>query len=161
MRKVLLVILDGWGHSDFEGEPTEGNAVELANVPTFRRLYDSFPRTRLACSGGDVGLPEGQMGNSEVGHLNLGAGRVVYQDIARVDKAIADGEFGAALGLEDPRGRARVRRRGAQSPPPLHGAFRSAAGGRAGSGALHHRRARHVADGGHGVSGRDRRGVCA
>lgn len=100
MRKVLLVILDGWGHSDFEGEPTEGNAVELADVPTFRRLHDVFPHTRLACSGADVGLPEGQMGNSEVGHLNLGAGRVVYQDIARVDKAIADGGFAAALGLD-------------------------------------------------------------
>src|SRR5690349_16887809 len=75
MRKVLLVILDGWGHSDFEGTPTVGNAVELARVPTFRRLFDERPRTRLACSGGDVGLPAGQMGNSEVGHLNLGAGR--------------------------------------------------------------------------------------
>lgn len=100
MRKVLLVILDGWGHSDFEGPPSEGNAVELADVPTFRRLYDGFPRTRLACSGGAVGLPERQMGNSEVGHLNLGAGRVVYQDIARVDKAIADGEFATRLGLD-------------------------------------------------------------
>ncbi|MGB0544081.1 MAG: 2,3-bisphosphoglycerate-independent phosphoglycerate mutase [Longimicrobiales bacterium] len=100
MRKVLLVILDGWGHSDFEGEPNEGNAVELAAVPTFRRLYDTCPRTRLACSGGAVGLPEGQMGNSEVGHLNMGAGRVVYQDIARVDQAIAAGQFAEALGLE-------------------------------------------------------------
>lgn len=101
MRRVLLVILDGWGHSDFEGEPTAGNAVELAAVPTFRRLYDGFPRTRLACSGADVGLPDGQMGNSEVGHLNLGAGRVVYQDIARIDKSIADGEFADLLRLDD------------------------------------------------------------
>lgn len=100
MRKVLLVILDGWGHSDFRGEPTVGNAVELASVPTFRRLYDGFPRTRLACSGEDVGLPVGQMGNSEVGHLNLGAGRVVYQDIARIDRAIEAGQFGAALNLD-------------------------------------------------------------
>ena len=99
MRKVLLVILDGWGHSDFQGEPSTGNAVELANVPTFRSLYDGFPRSRLACSGAAVGLPDGQMGNSEVGHLNLGAGRVVYQDIARIDKAIADGAFEEALGL--------------------------------------------------------------
>lgn len=99
MRKVLLVILDGWGHSDFEGEPSPGNAVELANVPRFRRLYDERPRTRLACSGTAVGLPEGQMGNSEVGHLNLGAGRVVYQDIARVDKAIAEGRLAECLGL--------------------------------------------------------------
>jgi 2,3-bisphosphoglycerate-independent phosphoglycerate mutase len=100
MRKVLLVILDGWGHSDFEGTPSRGNAIELADVPTFRRLYDGFPRTRLASSGGAVGLPDGQMGNSEVGHLNLGAGRVVYQDIARVDKAIAEGSFADALGLD-------------------------------------------------------------
>ena len=99
MRKVLLVILDGWGHSDFQGEPSAGNAIELANVPTFRGLYDGFPRSRLACSGADVGLPDGQMGNSEVGHLNLGAGRVVYQDIARIDKAIQDGAFEEALGL--------------------------------------------------------------
>jgi len=100
MRKVLLVILDGWGHSDFEGAPDESNAVELANVPVFRRLYGARPRTRLACSGGDVGLPAGQMGNSEVGHLNLGAGRVVYQDIARIDKAIEEGSLAERLDLE-------------------------------------------------------------
>jgi 2,3-bisphosphoglycerate-independent phosphoglycerate mutase len=100
MRKVLLVILDGWGHSDFQGAPDPGNAVELASVPLFRRLYDGRPRNRLACAGADVGLPEGQMGNSEVGHLNLGAGRVVYQDIARVDNAIEDGTFAERLGLE-------------------------------------------------------------
>ena len=73
MRKVLLVILDGWGHSDFTGEPTEGNAVELATVPTFRRLYDTSPRTKLACSGADVGLPEGQMG---IGYRQPGHHRV-------------------------------------------------------------------------------------
>jgi 2,3-bisphosphoglycerate-independent phosphoglycerate mutase len=100
MRKVLLAILDGWGHSDFEGEPDAGNAVEQANVPTFRRLYGGRPRNRLACSGGDVGLPAGQMGNSEVGHLNLGAGRIVYQDIARIDRAIADGELSQRLDLD-------------------------------------------------------------
>ena len=107
MRKVLLVILDGWGHSDFQGTPSEGNAIELARVPTFRRLYDGYPRTRLACSGGAVGLPDGQMGNSEVGHLNLGGGRVVFQDIARVDNAIADGTFADRLGLERITGRLR------------------------------------------------------
>jgi 2,3-bisphosphoglycerate-independent phosphoglycerate mutase len=100
MSKVLLVILDGWGHSDFNRPPWEGNAPEQASVPRFRELYDQHARTRLACSGFDVGLPDGQMGNSEVGHLNLGAGRIVYQDIVRVDKAIADGEFGPALGLD-------------------------------------------------------------
>jgi len=100
MSKVVLVILDGWGHSDFEGEPDEGNAVERARVPTFRRIYDDCPRTRLRCSGPDVGLPEGQMGNSEVGHLNLGGGRIVDQDIVRIDKAIADGTFADRLDLE-------------------------------------------------------------
>ncbi|HSH74584.1 MAG TPA: 2,3-bisphosphoglycerate-independent phosphoglycerate mutase, partial [Longimicrobiales bacterium] len=100
MRKVLLVILDGWGHSDFEGPPSRGNAIELAGVPTFRRLYREHARTRLACSGRDVGLPDGQMGNSEVGHLNLGAGRVVNQDIVRIDSAIEDGSFAAHLGLD-------------------------------------------------------------
>ncbi len=99
MQKVLLVILDGWGHSDFGPEPNPGNAVEQASVPRFRALYDGHPRTRLACSGEDVGLPAGQMGNSEVGHLNLGAGRVVYQDIARVDRAVAEGTLAEALGL--------------------------------------------------------------
>jgi 2,3-bisphosphoglycerate-independent phosphoglycerate mutase len=99
MRKALLVILDGWGHSDFEGPPSVGNAVELARVPTFRRLYAERPRTRLACSGRDVGLPEGQMGNSEVGHLNLGAGRIVNQDIVRIDEAVKEGRFAEQLGL--------------------------------------------------------------
>ena len=108
MSNVLLVILDGWGHSDFDDPPWEGNAPEQARVPRFRALYDHAPRTRLACSGFDVGLPEGQMGNSEVGHLNLGAGRIVYQDIARVDKSIADGEFAGALGLDDTVARLRV-----------------------------------------------------
>ena len=100
MRKVLLVILDGWGHSDFEGPASEGNAIELASVPRFRSMYDRHPRTRLACSGEHVGLPEGQMGNSEVGHLNLGAGRIVYQAIARVDRAIEDGSLRERLGLD-------------------------------------------------------------
>ncbi len=99
MQKVLLVILDGWGHSEFGPVPSPGNAVELASVPRFRALYDAYPRTRLACSGGDVGLPDGLMGNSEVGHLNLGSGRIVFQDIARIDRAVADGEFADALDL--------------------------------------------------------------
>jgi 2,3-bisphosphoglycerate-independent phosphoglycerate mutase len=100
MSNVLLVILDGWGHSDFGPEPDPGNAVEQASVPRFRDLYDHRPRTRLACSGEDVGLPAGQMGNSEVGHLNLGAGRVVYQSIMRIDRAVADGTFAGHLGLD-------------------------------------------------------------
>ena len=100
MRKVLLIILDGWGHSDFEESPTPGNAIEFASVPHFRELYDHCPRTRLACSGVDVGLPADQMGNSEVGHLNLGGGRIVPQDLARIDKAIVDGVLADHLGLE-------------------------------------------------------------
>jgi 2,3-bisphosphoglycerate-independent phosphoglycerate mutase len=99
MRKVLLVILDGWGHTDFDAPPWEGNAVAQADVPRFRRLYGEHPRGRLACSGGDVGLPDGQMGNSEVGHLNLGAGRIVNQDIVRVDRAVGDGTLHERLGL--------------------------------------------------------------
>ena len=99
MRKVLLVILDGWGHSDFGDPPWEGNAVEQARVPRFRQLCDEHPRSRLACSGSDVGLPDGQMGNSEVGHLNLGAGRIVNQDIVRIDAAARDGSLLERLGL--------------------------------------------------------------
>lgn len=99
MQKVLLVVLDGWGHSDFIGDPDPGNAVEQAEVPHFRSMLAANPHTRLACSGGDVGLPDGLMGNSEVGHLNLGAGRIVFQDIARIDRAISAGEFAAALDL--------------------------------------------------------------
>ena len=99
MQKVLLVVLDGWGHSDFLGAPSPGNAVEQAEVPHFRAMLAAHPHTRLACSGADVGLPDGLMGNSEVGHLNLGAGRIVFQDIARIDRAIAAGEFSGALGL--------------------------------------------------------------
>ncbi len=109
MRKVLLVILDGWGHSDFDVPPNKGNAVEQAEVPTYRSLYEGRPRTRLACSGPDVGLPDGQMGNSEVGHLNLGAGRIVHQDIARIDSAATEGTLAGQLGLDALIGRLRER----------------------------------------------------
>lgn len=101
MQKVLLAVLDGWGHSDFVGDPSRENAIEQAEVPRFRELLATQPHTRLACSGADVGLPDGLMGNSEVGHLNLGAGRVVFQDIARIDGAIADGTFSEAIGLPE------------------------------------------------------------
>jgi 2,3-bisphosphoglycerate-independent phosphoglycerate mutase len=86
---LALVILDGWGLA----EAGPGNAVSLASTPVFDRLWNSFPTTTLSAGGPDVGLPEGQMGNSEVGHLNLGAGAVVKQDLARIDGAIADGSF--------------------------------------------------------------------
>jgi 2,3-bisphosphoglycerate-independent phosphoglycerate mutase len=86
---VALVVLDGFGIAP----PGPGNAVELAATPSFDRIRAAFPATSLAASGRDVGLPAGQMGNSEVGHLNLGAGRVVAQDLVRLGDAIADGSF--------------------------------------------------------------------
>ena len=84
---VCLVVLDGWGLA----APGPGNAVDLADTPVFDRLWAAGPRTTLAASGRAVGLPEGQMGNSEVGHLNLGAGRVVLQDLVRIDEDVASG----------------------------------------------------------------------
>ncbi|TGE33890.1 2,3-bisphosphoglycerate-independent phosphoglycerate mutase [Desulfosporosinus sp. Sb-LF] len=83
---LLLMILDGWGHR----VASEGNAIAQANLPNFRRLESTYPSTTLQASGEAVGLPDGQMGNSEVGHLNLGAGRVVYQELTRIFKAIND-----------------------------------------------------------------------
>ncbi len=88
-KPLVLIILDGFGHSDSH----HGNAVYAAKMPVFDRLYQTMPNGLISGSGMDVGLPDGQMGNSEVGHMNLGAGRVVYQDFTRVTKAIRDGEF--------------------------------------------------------------------
>ena len=85
-QKVILVILDGWGH----GPNTKANAIKAAHTPFVDSLYKKYPNAELLTSGLDVGLPPGQMGNSEVGHLNIGAGRVVYQDLVRVNKAIED-----------------------------------------------------------------------
>jgi 2,3-bisphosphoglycerate-independent phosphoglycerate mutase len=92
---VALIILDGWGCAP----PGPGNAVELANTPNFDRLWRECPHTTLAASGEAVGLPPGQMGNSEVGHLTIGSGRVLYQDLMRVNKAIEDGSFFANAAL--------------------------------------------------------------
>jgi 2,3-bisphosphoglycerate-independent phosphoglycerate mutase len=86
---VCLVVLDGWGLA----EPGPGNAVALADTPVFDELWEKHPHTTLTTHGPAVGLPEGQMGNSEVGHLNLGAGAVVKQDLLRIDEAIEDGSF--------------------------------------------------------------------
>jgi 2,3-bisphosphoglycerate-independent phosphoglycerate mutase len=86
---VCLVILDGWGLA----EPGPGNAVSLAATPVFDELWATYPHTTLTACGKAVGLPDGQMGNSEVGHLNLGAGAVVKQDLVRIDEAIADGSL--------------------------------------------------------------------
>jgi len=94
-RPVILVIRDGWGINPHGRESAEadGNATLLARTPYHDYLYATYPMSRLSASGMDVGLPEGQMGNSEVGHLNLGAGRIVYQDFTRINQAIAKGEL--------------------------------------------------------------------
>jgi 2,3-bisphosphoglycerate-independent phosphoglycerate mutase len=84
-----MIVLDGWGLAP----PGPGNAVELANTPVFDALWERYPHTRLEASGEAVGLPPGQMGNSEVGHLTIGSGRILYQDLMRVTKAIEDGSF--------------------------------------------------------------------
>jgi 2,3-bisphosphoglycerate-independent phosphoglycerate mutase len=89
VQSLALVILDGWGL----GPAGPGNAISQAETPVFDRLWERFPHTSLSAQGRDVGLPDGQMGNSEVGHLNLGAGAIVKQDLARIDDAIADGSF--------------------------------------------------------------------
>jgi 2,3-bisphosphoglycerate-independent phosphoglycerate mutase len=86
---VTLVILDGWGCAP----PGPGNAVEAASTPVFDRLWREFPHTTLAASGEAVGLPAGQMGNSEVGHLTIGSGRILYQDLQRVNEAVRNGSF--------------------------------------------------------------------
>lgn len=88
---VLLAILDGWGIA----APSPTNAVAVARTPTMDRLSSEYPMTTLVAHNGLVGLPEGQMGNSEVGHLNIGAGRIVYQDFTRINRAVASGEFAA------------------------------------------------------------------
>src|SRR5438105_371890 len=88
-KPLVLIILDGWG---FRAE-SKDNAIALARKPTYDRLLREFPNTLIQTSGRFVGLPAGQMGNSEVGHLNIGAGRVVYMDITRIDVMIENGEF--------------------------------------------------------------------
>lgn len=88
-KPVLLLILDGWGHRE---DPTD-NAIAQANPPNWNRLLADCPHTLVHTEGRFVGLPDGQMGNSEVGHMNIGAGRIVYQDLTRIDAAIEDGSF--------------------------------------------------------------------
>ncbi len=88
---VVLCILDGWG----ERALSQDNAIALADTPNWDRLLATCPRARLDASAGEVGLPEGQMGNSEVGHMNIGAGRIVVQDLPRIDAALADGTLAA------------------------------------------------------------------
>ena len=86
---LVLLVLDGWGLR----EAREGNAIKLARTPVYLELLERFPHSSLEASGESVGLPAGQMGNSEVGHITMGAGRVVYQDLTRIDKSIRDGDF--------------------------------------------------------------------
>jgi 2,3-bisphosphoglycerate-independent phosphoglycerate mutase len=88
-KPLVLTILDGWGFAP----STEGNAIAAARKPTYDLLLRQYPNTLVQTSGPSVGLPQGQMGNSEVGHLNIGAGRVIYMDVTRIDKMIASGEF--------------------------------------------------------------------
>lgn len=88
-KPLVLIILDGWGYAP----PSKGNAISLARKPTFDKLLAEYPNTLIHTSGRYVGLPTGQMGNSEVGHLNIGAGRIVYMDITRIDMMIEKGDF--------------------------------------------------------------------
>src|SRR5215213_8924634 len=86
---LVLIVLDGWGiRAD-----AANNAIAMARTPVYDALLERYPHAQLIASGEAVGLPEGQMGNSEVGHMNMGAGRIVYQDLTRIDKSIRDGEL--------------------------------------------------------------------
>jgi 2,3-bisphosphoglycerate-independent phosphoglycerate mutase len=109
-KKVILVIMDGWGL----GKQRSSDAIQHARTPFVSSLYAKYPHTTLVTCGEAVGLPEGQMGNSEVGHLNLGAGRVVYQELQRIHVAIRDGSFAQNAILLDTIRRAKSSRR------PLH-----------------------------------------
>ena len=86
---MVLVILDGWGHRDED----DGNAINNARTPVIDSLWTAYPHTLIQTSGKDVGLPDGQMGNSEVGHLNIGAGRIVPQELVRISDAVDDGSI--------------------------------------------------------------------
>ena len=88
-KKAILVIMDGWGL----GQVPSADAIRSANTPFVDSLYGKYPNTTLVTCGEEVGLPEGQMGNSEVGHLNLGAGRIVYQELQRINVAVKSGEM--------------------------------------------------------------------
>jgi len=96
-NKTALIILDGWGI----GQPDANNAVHVAATPCFDGLMQQHPNATLTTHGEAVGLPEGQMGNSEVGHLNIGAGRIVYQDLLRIDRAVADGSIATEPVLQE------------------------------------------------------------
>src|SRR6202521_3458422 len=105
-KPIGLTILDGWGYR----ADTKGNAIALARKPNYDRLLQDFPSTLIHTSGPYVGLPEGQMGNSEVGHMNMGAGRIVRMDITRIDQMIANGEFSKQPLLVEAMERGRARK---------------------------------------------------
>jgi 2,3-bisphosphoglycerate-independent phosphoglycerate mutase len=107
-RPIILTILDGWGFSS--ASAAEGNAIAAANKPNYDRLLREFPNTLVHTSGPYVGLPHGQMGNSEVGHLNIGAGRVIHMDVTRIDHMILTGEFFNDPTLKASMAHARTRR---------------------------------------------------
>jgi 2,3-bisphosphoglycerate-independent phosphoglycerate mutase len=94
-KRAILIIMDGWGL----GKIKSSDAIQHANVPFVTSLYSKYPNSTLITCGELVGLPDGQMGNSEVGHLNLGAGRIVYQELQRINVAIKSGEFQQNLAL--------------------------------------------------------------
>ncbi|MGA8101812.1 MAG: 2,3-bisphosphoglycerate-independent phosphoglycerate mutase, partial [Candidatus Acidiferrales bacterium] len=104
-KPIVLTVLDGWGYR----AETKGNAIALARKPNYDKLLQKFPNTLIHTSGPYVGLPEGQMGNSEVGHLNIGAGRIVQMDITRLDQLIASGEFYSQRLLKEAMARGRER----------------------------------------------------
>src|SRR6476661_10248253 len=111
-KPIVLIIRDGWGiNPGGSDKATEnGDATLLAKTPFHDHLYATYPGATLSASGLDVGLPAGQMGNSEVGHLNLGAGRIVYQDLTRINKAVLDGEFSTNPVLKEAFARAKAGR---------------------------------------------------
>ncbi|MEO0415424.1 MAG: 2,3-bisphosphoglycerate-independent phosphoglycerate mutase [Verrucomicrobiota bacterium] len=108
-KPVALIIRDGWGDNPAgeEGAEKYGDCPRLANTPNTDALNEKYPSCRITGSGMEVGLPDGQMGNSEVGHLNLGAGRIVYQDFTRINKAISDGQLAANETLQEALGKAK------------------------------------------------------
>ncbi|HEY4707102.1 MAG TPA: 2,3-bisphosphoglycerate-independent phosphoglycerate mutase, partial [Thermodesulfobacteriota bacterium] len=89
MKKVCLMVLDGWGLNP----SNDGNAIAIASTPNYRRILKEYPSAAIDTSGHAAGLPDGQMGNSEVGHFTMGAGRVVYQELVRIAEAIKDGSL--------------------------------------------------------------------
>lgn len=97
-KPVALIIMDGFGinNSDY------GNAISAAKTPNLDKIFKTCPMTQIGASGMDVGLPDGQMGNSEVGHTNIGAGRIVYQELTRITKSIRDGDFSLRMPLKMP-----------------------------------------------------------